>query len=255
MAAVTMTMSKLIAVIVIAIIASSAISINVSSMLAVGPQGPEGPQGDTGPQGPKGDTGDTGPQGPAGSAGLTGATGPKGDTGPQGEKGDTGDTGPQGPQGIQGEQGFGMPQKGNISVSYSAFIPTDTSTMDVYYTPGLGLYNRYSGQALDCLAPLQLPYGVTITNATFYFYDNEPDYFEFFLIRENQTDYDIIATVNNAPGSDTLGNDYMSLSAISYETVDNNNYHYYVYINFPQAFSSYLNYRFHYALVEYEFTA
>jgi len=76
-AAVSMTMGKLIALIVIAILVSSAIAIGASTMLAVGPQGPEGPQGATGatgPQGAKGDKGDTGatgatgPQGPAGNA-------------------------------------------------------------------------------------------------------------------------------------------------------------------------------------------
>ena len=86
-------MSKLIALIVIAIVASSAIAVGASTMLAVGPQGPQGEQGETGPQGPKGDTGDTG------DTGATGATGATGETGP---KGDTGDTGPQGPQGPAG---------------------------------------------------------------------------------------------------------------------------------------------------------
>jgi hypothetical protein len=99
MAAVSMTMGKFIAVIVIAILASSAIAVGASTMLAAGPQGPEGPQGDTGP---------TGPAGPQGEQGETGATGPRGDTGPTGStgpKGDTGDTGPQGEQGIQGPPG------------------------------------------------------------------------------------------------------------------------------------------------------
>ena len=69
-AAVSMTMGKLIALIVISILASSAIAVGASTMLAVGPEGPQGEQGDTGPQGPKGDTGDTGPQGPAGADGT-----------------------------------------------------------------------------------------------------------------------------------------------------------------------------------------
>jgi hypothetical protein len=93
MAAVSLTIGKLIAGIVIAILASSAISVGASMMLAVGPTGPEGPQGETGPQGPRGDTGDTGPQGPAGATGLQGEKGDKGDTG------ETGATGPEGPPG------------------------------------------------------------------------------------------------------------------------------------------------------------
>ena len=59
MAAVSMTMPKLIAVIAIAILASSAISVGVSTMLITGPAGPEGLQGETGPQGLQGETGAT----------------------------------------------------------------------------------------------------------------------------------------------------------------------------------------------------
>jgi hypothetical protein len=88
--AVSLTMGKLIAGIIIAILASSAISVGASMMLAVGPAGP---QGETGLQGPKGDTGDTGPQGPAG------ATGPQGEKGDKGDTGETGATGPEGPSG------------------------------------------------------------------------------------------------------------------------------------------------------------
>jgi hypothetical protein len=263
-AAVSMTVGKLVALGVIAILASSAIAVGASTMLAVGPEGPQGPKGEQGPAGPKGDTGDTGPAGPAGATGPkgdTGNTGPQGEQGTQGEQGPmgetgaTGATGPMGPQGEQGSQGlrgFGMAQQGNISVSYSAFVPTDTDAFDVYYTPGLGLYNRWN-TPLDCIAPLQLPHGTIITNATFYFYDNEDSYFEFWLIRENQTDYDVVGLAYNSPGLDTPGNDYISLSNLDYATVDNNNYHYYLYISFPGTVSSYLNYRFHYALVEYEF--
>jgi hypothetical protein len=93
MATVSVKMSKLIALIVIAILASSTIAVGASTMLAVGPQGPKGEQDDTRPQGV------------AGPAGATGATGLNGLTGPKGDKGDTGDTGPQGPQGEQGIQG------------------------------------------------------------------------------------------------------------------------------------------------------
>ena len=69
-------------------------------------RGPRRPQGEQGLQGPKGDTG------------AVGATGATGDSGPQGE---------QGIQGIQGEPGFGMPQKGNISVSAFEFTPLATT--------------------------------------------------------------------------------------------------------------------------------
>ncbi len=90
MATVTLSMGKIVALILIAILASSAISIGASTMLGVGP---EGPQGEQGIQGLKGDTGDTGPQGP------TGATGPQGEKGDKGDTGETGATGPEGPPG------------------------------------------------------------------------------------------------------------------------------------------------------------
>ena len=96
MATISLTLGKFIAGIVIAILASSAISIGASTILAVGPQGPEGPQGPQGEQGIQGLTGDTGPQGAAGPTGATGAQGEKGD---KGDTGETGATGPEGPPG------------------------------------------------------------------------------------------------------------------------------------------------------------
>ena len=99
MATISLTLGKFIAGIVIAILASSAISIGASTILAVGPQGPEGPQGPQGEQGIQGLTGDTGPQGPVGPQGQQGATGAQGEKGDKGDTGETGDTGPQGPAG------------------------------------------------------------------------------------------------------------------------------------------------------------
>jgi hypothetical protein len=57
MTAASLTMGKFIAAIVIAIIASSAISIGVSTQLIIDPQGPKGDTGDTGPQGLQGEQG------------------------------------------------------------------------------------------------------------------------------------------------------------------------------------------------------
>lgn len=118
MAAVTITMSKLIAGIVITILVSSAVSVGASAILAVGPQGPKGDQGETGPQGPqgpKGDTGDTGPQG------ATGAIGPQGEKGDKGDTGETGATGSEGPPGnatryvVEGS--FDITQDGDLKKS------------------------------------------------------------------------------------------------------------------------------------------
>lgn len=235
MAAVSITMGKLIAGIVIAILASSVISVGASMMLITGPQG------ETGEQGP---AGATGPAGPAGATGAIGDTGPQGLQGPQGI---------EGPIGPQGEQGVVFEPTGNISVSFTAFVP-GLPTDDVQYDADYGLLNREGG-TVWCNAPLQLRHGTTITNAIFYFYDNDNSYFGFWLLRANQTAYDIVGYVDNSPGSDTLGNDHASFSSINFATVDNNNYNYYLHIEIPSSSSSYLYYRFHYSLVEYAYPA
>jgi hypothetical protein len=257
--AATLTMGKFIAGIIIAILAASAISAGVSTMLITvhqGSEGPQGPQGETGDTGATGATGATGPAGttgpagitgPAGPTGATGQTGTTGATGPKGDKGDTGDIGPQ------GERGFGMPQKGNISIGYFAFTPTPSEHLVYYHYLG-GLMNL-DGITISCSAPLQLPHGTRITNATFYFYDNDVNYFSFYMYRQNQTDRDLMGYVSNLPGSNTPGYDQLSFSSLDYEIVDNNNYHYWLYFSFPYSSTSTSNYRFQYALVEYEFPA
>jgi len=124
MSTVTLSMGKIVALIIIAILASSAVSIGASTILAAGPEGPEGPQGDQGIQGQqglKGDTGDTGPQGPAGATGLQGEKGDKGDTG------ETGATGAQGPAGTATryviEGSFNITQNGELIKNVSAPDP------------------------------------------------------------------------------------------------------------------------------------
>lgn len=246
----TLTTGKFIAGIVIAILTSSAISVGASMMLGIGPQGPEGPEG---PQGIQGETGDTGSQGPAGATGPKGDTG---DTGPQGLVGPTGlqgATGPQGIQGEQGEQGFGLPQQGNISVSFSAFVPwypTDNVSYGAYY----GLRNLNTADPVVCMAPLQLPHGATITNVTFYFHDSDTDLLHFYLLRENQTTLNQMGYVEMSDAADTPGNAHISFSSVDYAKVDNNQYHYYLYIGIPWS-SDPFSYQVHYALVEYEFPA
>lgn len=71
--------------VVLAVLVSCAVSLAVSSLLAVGPQGPQGEQGvqgltgEQGPVGPKGDKGDKGDAGAMGATGATGAQGPAGE--------------------------------------------------------------------------------------------------------------------------------------------------------------------------------
>ena len=146
-----------------------------------------------------------------------------------------------------------MPQTGNISVGYSAFVP-QYYYYNVSYDPIDGIQNRNTAGPVNCYAPLQLPHGATITNVTCYVYDNDVDYFYFNLVRENESTFDVMAYETNSPGSDTLGDTHFSATTIDYATVDNNNYHYLLYINVPWS-SSYYNYSFKYALIEYELPA
>jgi hypothetical protein len=222
MAAVSITMGKFIVGIVIAILASSAVSVGVSTMLVTGPQGPEGPQG------------------------------PKGDTGPQGPEGPQGEIGPEGPEGLQGpqgERGFGMAQKGNISVSAAAFTPQNTymdfrnwgDSLRNYETIGPGVF--YAG--------VQLPHGATITNLIFYWYDmSVDDELMCRLYRRTATTISLMAEARNAPDSNAPGDGVSFDDSISYPVVDNNNYAYYLYAYVPAPEN--LLY-FKYALVEYEF--
>ena len=63
----SITTGKFVAGIIIAILASSVVSIGVSSQIITGPQGP---RGDTGAIGPEGSQGPIGPEGPQGEPGL-----------------------------------------------------------------------------------------------------------------------------------------------------------------------------------------
>jgi len=102
MAAVSITMGKLISGLIIAILVSSIASVGISTQFMTGPQGPQGEtglQGIAGPEGSQGLVGETGPRGLTGPTGATGATGATGSTGATGVTGATGSQGPQGEPG------------------------------------------------------------------------------------------------------------------------------------------------------------
>ena len=287
MAATSITMSKFIAGLIITILVASAISagIAVSTQLITGPRGPQGEQGETGPQGPQGEQGETGATGPAGSAGAAGSQGSQGPAGvngatwlngtgvPSSSLGSNGDfylnlansdvynkisgswvwvANIRGATGAQGDRGFGVPQKGNISVSAFAFVPSNYYD-NVSYLQDYGLRNLNDADPIVCMASLQLPHGATITNVTFYFHDYGIDYLSFRLVRENQTGFTQMGYVDNS-GSSKLGDDHISLSSILYPTTDNNQYYYYLYIVIPSSPNPF-DYQFHYALIEYEYPA
>ncbi len=238
--------TQFIVVVVIAVLASSAIAAGISIMIP-GAEGPEGPRGEQGPQGEQGEQGETGATGPAGAAGATGATGA---TGAKGDKGDTGDTGPQ------GERGFGMPQTGKISVTFADFnVQHDYQEYSLW--SDYGVTNTYT-TSITGYIPLDLPHGATITSVTYNFYDNDDSYFYFYFSRVPLTgyNYQTMNYVSNAPGSDTPG--WVSLSndtVINYATIDNDNYGYYIYVRIPYSSTSSLYYGFYSAVLEYEFPA
>ena len=236
------SITQFIAVIVIAILASTAIAVGASTMLAVGPQGPEGPKGD------KGDTGATGPQGP---------TGPQGSQGVAGPAGATGTTGPAGATGATGPRGYGMPQIGNISIGYYAFTPIYNDDL-VEWSPVYGLLNL-DDHPFDCIAPVQLPHGATITKVTCYFYDDDSSFY-FTLYRQNPKrgvgNLVLMAFAEYAgPGSDTPGNIFIIDDTIDYATVDTNNYLYWLSFTLPYSSTNYLHYTFYGAFIEYELPA
>ena len=245
MTAVSLSMGKLIAAIVVAILAASAISIGASTILATGPQGPEGaegpqgPKGDTGAQGLKGDTGDTGPQG---------AEGPTGPEGPQGEQGATGATGATGPQGI------GFQVINYVSVPAAAFVPQFSNMSLMVVKIDTQLYN-YGSDYAYFTAPVYLPHGVTIRNVTWYFYDGGASQISLFFGRYNQTiggvpSYQSIA-FHLTQGSAGYGVGYAS-SISTGATVDNIDWAYILTVSLPPS-ATFNDYRFQYAVVEYEF--
>ncbi len=229
MAAITISLTKFVAGIVIAILASSAISIGASTMLAVGPQGPEGPKGDTGPQGPKGDTGDTGAQGPAGP------------------KGDTGAPGAPGPAGPQGEQGLGFETTGNITVSAGALLPQIST---VPYVRDMSRVYQTGTTASYFHAPLQLPNGANITKVTFHWKDSGPERVSFSLWRTSFSKHGDISSVwtpwLDSSGAAGFGNTTSSTSGL---IVDNNAYIYTAYVLLPPT----LTYSFRVAFIEYAY--
>ncbi|NIT61405.1 MAG: hypothetical protein GWN00_35930 [Aliifodinibius sp.] len=216
MAAVTISMTKFIAGIVIAIVASSAISVGISTQLAVGPQGPEGSQGATGPQGPAG------------------------------PKGDTGDTGPQGPQ---GEQGLGFETTGNITISPVALLPASNNTL--YVKNDVTLYNT-GASASTFYAQLQLPNGVNITKATFYWYDLDLYDIRFGIGRSNAYgNYGVYLYSSGTAGlgSTTGSPNDIALDPSVYSKIDNSKYHYTVSVTLDPSTS----YQFMGAFIEYAY--
>ncbi len=248
------SMTQFIAIVVIAVLASSAVAAGIS-MVITGPEGPEGPQGEQGPQGIQGDQGETGATGPAGA---TGATGPRGPTGPAGEDGEDGAVGPEGPQGeqgdqgiqgiqgIQGEPGIGFDPTGYISVPASAFAST-------YDDADISHYLQNSGTTgVAFFGSVQLPHGVTVTNVTFYWDDADAsEDINCYLIRLDNDDY-ILSAMAVATSSGSAGFGSSVDTTIGWSTIDNSLYTYSVYVSIPDVIPT-SNLRFHYASIGFAY--
>lgn len=176
--------------------------------------------------------------------------------GPKGEKGDTGPQGEKGETGSQGPPGIGVEPVGYISVPAAAFAPQycNTSLMDVKIDTQL--YN-YGSDYAHFTAPVLLPHGVTIRNVTWYFYDGGASQIQLHLGRYNQTiggapSYNSIAfhLTQGASGYGIGYDDTISISA----TVDNIRWTYILTVSLPPS-ATHTDYRFQYAVVEYEFPA
>jgi hypothetical protein len=226
LAEVSITMGKLIAGIVIAILASSAISVGASMMLAAGPEGPEGPQGDTGSQGLQGETGEAGATGPRGATGPAGSTGATGATGPQGIQGIQGATGATGSQGIQGEPGIGFDPTGYISIPAAAFISSYSSNIAIATD-----IRNLGPTTVSLYASVQLPQGVTITNVTVYWYDSVSSDIIWNLWRTigDTSAYVMAGAFSNSSSGYGSNVD----TTITYPSIDNSQYSYLFYVSLP----------------------
>ena len=236
----TVSRTALVVGIVIAILASSIIGMVASSQLSFGP---------------KGDKGDTGPQGIQGIQGIQGVKGDKGDTGSQGIQGIQGTQGGKGDTGPQGPPGIGFEPVGYISVPAAAFAPqfSNISIEDVKIDTQL--CNHGSSRAYFT-APVLLPHGVTIRNVTWYFYDGGDSQIWLRLGRYNQTiggetSYQTLASYSTQ-GNLGYGIGYADTISIA-ATVDNIQWTYILTVSLPPSDHPHTDYRFQYAVVEYEF--
>ena len=107
-------------------------------------------------------------------------------------------------------------------------------------------------------APVQLPSGVTITRLTSYWFDEGPDQITCELIKDlYSSGPEILATVNS-PQAAGPGNGVTSNFTISQPTI-NNVWQYYIKVRIPPPYDQpfpepSLKYRFHYALILYEYS-
>ncbi len=200
--------------IVIAIFASSLISLTLSSQLSVGPQGLAGDQG------PKGDTGATGSQGPAGV---------------------------QGPEGAQGEPGIGFSPTGYVSIPASALQSNNPDS--IVRISSIAFNDDTSKVVLS--APVLLPHGVTITNVTFYWTDTHTSENIYCSLRRTTVDSPLVYQI--AGGNSNAMAEWGStvFTETLFSEVDNSQHSYFIFIEIPGDVG--LDLQFHFATIGFEY--
>lgn len=194
----------------------------ILSLIATGVSGyaiiyqKQGPIGPTGPQGPAGATG------PAGLQGATGATGPQG---PQGE---------EGPQGEPGEPAWEPGVTYYLNVPGTGFVTHQNS--DDYYISGMSLFLLPPSTSKGFYCIVDLPHGATVTNFQIcvYDYSGYDISVDGNLYRRENTDTDV-DTLGRVQASTSGISDTVQIfgtDVISYATIDNANYMYFVYVFF-----------------------
>lgn len=140
-----------------------------------------------------------------------------------------------------------IPKKGYISVPAAAFVPYN-NTFNVKTWDRL---LNYENVTVSFFGSIQLPHGAIVKNVTFYWYDVGEEDLMFRLVRYRQGMGTNMVQVFSS-GSPGWGS--TSTNSITSPTVDNNLYAYHLYVSIP-ASSSHTDYRFNYAVIEYEYSA
>ena len=232
------SMTQFIVVVVIAVLASSAIAAGISMVIPgpEGPEGPEGPQGEQGEQGPQGEQGETGATGPRGADGTDGADGAVGPEGPQGEQGE------QGIQGIQGEPGIGFEPTGYVSIPGAGLHSEKYDDLG-HFLP----YYAYSTDpsSIHVYATVQFPDGVIIQNMTVYWKDENSVVDLHCTLYRTDTDGSSVAPIADGYSNGDGGLGSTSDTAETFwATVDNSQYSYLLSVYFPAGSDYYLKFLF-----------
>ena len=118
---------------------------------------------------------------------------------------------------------------GYVSVPAAAFVPVNNTETTIIVGNGFSTLDP-SGSAF--VGPVQLPHGATIMNVTLYWRDLGAEDLMILLCRSNGTYAHAIAE-SNSSGDAGWGSSYFD--TIEYNTVDNSQYAYALYVSLPRS--------------------